>query len=101
VCGHKRGLIRGHHVIYQQNLKRICKDAGEDYAAWRWDQRNMLPMCDICHERHHRAARRVTQDILRRRAPKVMEFAFDLDAKFDDGRKPATAFLLRFYPLPT
>lgn len=40
-----------------------------------WDLRNMLPVCELCHTRHHRAFRRITR---RELTSAAIEFANEL-----------------------
>lgn len=42
-CGKPAAQL--HHVIYQQHVKRYGGDLG--------DERNLIPTCVRCHERHH------------------------------------------------
>lgn len=97
-CGRKRGPVRGHHIIYQQELKRIAHDLGLSYERLRWDDRNRMPLCDPCHERHHSAMSRIPMAVVREAAPKATQFAAELDRQYEDGRSPAIAFLERTYP---
>lgn len=91
VCGatkRQRVTVRGHHVVRQQVLRRIAKAThrrtGEDYFTVEqrllWDRRNLMPICDPCHEAHHPPARsrRITRAEVRRAAPQVEQFAREL-----------------------
>jgi len=51
VCNAKRP--HGHHVITQQVLRRTCASHRLDYERYRWDERNLLPLCERCHAQHH------------------------------------------------
>lgn len=53
ICGCGKSPVIWHHVIYQQELRRV---AGRDDALaerLRGDERGMVPMAQSCHERHH------------------------------------------------
>lgn len=51
VCGARRP--HGHHIITQQRIRKQCQILGFNYDLYRWDQRNLLAVCERCHARHH------------------------------------------------
>lgn len=56
ICGAR--YPDGHHVIPKRYLKT------NDLQDFLWDQRNMLPLCSGCHDRHERAFARVPREKL-------------------------------------
>lgn len=44
-CPNPRAFWRAHHVVYEQELRRLGRPI--------YDERNALRMCDHCHGRHH------------------------------------------------
>ena len=57
ICGCGQTADVFHHVVYQQELRRV---AGRDKAladTLRGDPRGMVPMAQSCHERHHSRSR--------------------------------------------
>jgi hypothetical protein len=77
VCGRRRAEA-GHHIIRVQTLRKEALSRGFDFERVRWDVRNRLAVCGECHERHHKASRRIPLALLRRKAPKVFQFAREL-----------------------
>jgi hypothetical protein len=73
VCG--AAGVQGHHIVYQQHLRRVARKLGVDVDRLLWDKRNALPLCERHHTAHHNASYRITADVLRRHAPKVFQFA--------------------------
>jgi len=64
VAGCGRPADVRHHVVYQQELRRV---AGRDKArgdALRGDPRGMVPMCNSCHERHHSRSKPLPLSVL-------------------------------------
>jgi len=80
VCG--RGPCQGHHVITQQQLRRIARTNALDLQSLLWDSRNRLPLCEACHYAHHQRRRTVPRAVLRRHCPKVFQFARELDLEW-------------------
>lgn len=74
ICGAARP--RGHHIVYQQILRREHPDRYEDI---RWDYRNLLPLCDRHHAMHHSRAKAIPLSIVLVAQPKVVQFARELD----------------------
>lgn len=72
VCGCGRRAAQLHHVIYQQELRRIARAAGTSARALIADPRNLVPVAFDCHGQHHAAARRLE---LWRLPDSVFEFA--------------------------
>lgn len=78
-------VIRGHHIVKRQTVERLAKslarDAGGDIGTFvarlAWDQRNLLPLCDRCHEAHH-GPDRLSLSLIAREAPLVFGFAREL-----------------------
>lgn len=57
ICGCGNMAVVRHHVIAQQELRRV---AGRDMAlkdTLCGDPRGMVPMAQSCHERHHSRSR--------------------------------------------
>jgi hypothetical protein len=54
-CGHR--AVQLHHVVYEQELMRRYAQGrhrdGPTRSSLRKDQRNLVPVCKRCHERHH------------------------------------------------
>jgi len=67
---------RGHHIITQQQLRRLPEmDDPVHAAVVLWDRRNCLPLCDRCHARHHSKFRQVPLGVVLTKAPEVVRFA--------------------------
>lgn len=96
VCGAR--IVHGHHLIYQQQLRRIAVDLGIEYERVRWDRRNLLALCDRHHSAHHSGAHRVVSTIVLAGAPKFGQFVRELDRQYEDGREPVAEFVRRTYP---
>jgi cytochrome c553 len=55
--------VQRHHVIYRQELRHVgaeWRERGGDWKSvdamkkkWLADDRNLIPLCQRCHERHH------------------------------------------------
>jgi 5-methylcytosine-specific restriction endonuclease McrA len=69
-CGLRRFDLQVHHVITQQQLKKIGR---KDVL---WDLRNALVLCPLCHERHTSAFKRIPREKLR---IENIDFALELD----------------------
>jgi heterodisulfide reductase subunit C len=76
ICG-ERGP-RGHHIITQQLLRRTALSKGLDLEAIRWDQRNLLALCDRHHAAHHAKMPAIALSIVLMHQPKVLAFASEL-----------------------
>lgn len=76
VCGAKEP--QGHHIVWQQQLRRQATWLGVEFERLRWDRRNLLPLCEGCHGANHARSRPVTLEELRAHAPKVFQFAREL-----------------------
>lgn len=85
----RANFASGHHIISQQQLKANAQANSRDLERIRWDRRNLLPLCQRCHGRHHSRMRPVTLQELRRYAPKVFQFAREIGE---------LAWLQRMYP---
>jgi hypothetical protein len=77
MCG--RGPSQGHHVITQQELKHVARAKRVLLMTIRWDLRNMLPLCESCHERHHKGICRVPLLLAFRLCPGLDDFARECD----------------------
>jgi hypothetical protein len=90
VCGTqgRNFYVEAHHIVYQQELRRqLSAIKGTDaYAELMWDVRNMLPLCRLCHARHHNARRRVTTQELKQHAPRAWQFAANVGCGWFIGR---------------
>lgn len=92
-CAKQRGLQR-HHVIYQQELRRLATDefGRRDRAREARlvaDPRNLVPVAPRCHAAHHSRATPLRVCWL---PNSVFEFAEEVM-----GAGPAHAYLSRFY----
>jgi 5-methylcytosine-specific restriction endonuclease McrA len=67
-----------HHVVYQQHIDE----------AVRWDPRNAMSTCSVCHEAHHNASRRIP---LSRLSSTHLEFAREVLGDYADD------YLKRYY----
>lgn len=90
ICG-RRLDVQAHHVVYKTLIKSIAQTAGRDPHEWLWDRRNGLPLCKVCHSRHHAGVRRVSRMLLVAKLPQVFKFAKELGPQ-------AVALLKREYP---
>lgn len=75
-----------HHIIYVQHLLRLAPDHGRPIEEVLWDLRNMLPLCESCHSRHHSAFSRIPRHLL---PDEALEFAAELELGW---------FIVREYP---
>jgi 5-methylcytosine-specific restriction endonuclease McrA len=87
VCG--KPHAKGHHIITQQQLRKTAESEGLDYRRLRWDQRNLLPLCERCHVRHHSRIAPVPLAVILTEAPKVLQLARELGIEW---------YLSREYP---
>lgn len=82
VCGRRPSF--GHHVIDQEELRKLARSRGLDVDRLLWDERNRLPVCEGCHHAHHRwllrssPTGRIPRAVLRRHCPDVFAFAASL-----------------------
>lgn len=80
VCGNTyRVECDAHHIVPLQTLRREAKRLGFDFERVRWDRRNRLACCRICHERHTSRHRPISRSVLVRHASKVFQFARELN----------------------
>jgi hypothetical protein len=77
VCGARRP--HGHHIITQQQLRKQCQTLGIDYDPYRWDQRNLLALCERCHAGHHSKMHQLPMAVILVNAPKVVTMAKELN----------------------
>jgi hypothetical protein len=80
LCGSR--LVQGHHVITQQELRRIARSKGLDVDRLLWDRRNCLALCQRHHDAHHSWSHRLTLDLVLAKCPKVAQFARELDLEW-------------------
>lgn len=79
VCGNTYNRdCEAHHIVRVQTLRKQAAKLGLDLDRIRWDNRNRLPVCDVCHQRHHSRFRPIPMRVLREHAPKVFQFAREL-----------------------
>lgn len=64
-CGGR--AVHQHHVVTRQHLKQ--------YGGSPRDERNLVPVCLVCHFDHHSAGRRLPASAL---PPSVFEFVREL-----------------------
>ncbi len=90
VCG--GAVTYGHHIITQQKLRQVVAArtmaaALDPYATApvprldrvRWDARNRLWLCERHHLAHHARTKPVAWSVLQEHAPKVFQFAAELN----------------------
>lgn len=75
-------VVRAHHVLRRKILERHLRarhwpENAIIFAAW--DPRNRLPVDDFCHGDHHNGMRRLSLDLITRKAPESILFAKELD----------------------
>jgi hypothetical protein len=66
----------GHHVITQQQLRKL--DGMDDpihSESILWDRRNLLALCDRCHARHHSKYLPVPMAKVLQHCPEIVAFA--------------------------
>lgn len=100
MCGKgskQRVACRGHHALYRAKLREWAQRAGLEFSRLEWDLRNLVALCDDCHERHHSGARPIPWALVAKAAPKLTRFAAEIDRAFEAGQAPAAAFLERTY----
>lgn len=95
VCGVTAG-VEGHHVVYQQTLRKVAQMTGLEFDRLRWDTRNRLPLCARHHQAHHVGRLRVPLEVVLEHAPKLMQFVRELD-RAHDGCEPVSCFIERTY----
>lgn len=91
VCG-SRLFVESHHVVYKQVVRKIAESAGQDPDEVMWDVRDALPVCTVCHARHHSGAARIPRPLLVAKAPQAFQFARELGPV-------AIAHIKRSYPM--
>jgi len=79
----------GHHIISQQQLRKTAEELDLDYRRLRWDQRNLLALCDRHHAGQHSKMHPVPLSTILAEAPKVVQFARELGLEW---------YLSRHYP---
>ena len=57
ICGCGQPAAIFHHVVYQQELRRVALHDTTLKATLCGDTRGMVPMAQSCHERHHSRSR--------------------------------------------
>ena len=88
ICGSAN--VQGHHIVYQQRIRRAAQKLGLDVDRLLWDDRNRLWLCPRHHDAAHSRARPVSRSVLERHAPKVFQFTREI------GELP---WLERMYPV--
>jgi hypothetical protein len=78
VCRRRCGVVRGHHVIEKQLLRKQCRTLGYDAEQTLrvlWDRQNELRVGDQCHNDHHFSGRAtVTRAVVARGCPDLPGF---------------------------
>lgn len=82
VCGQISPANHGHHALTQQALRNRASELGLDIEQIRWDQRNHITLCPRHHAAHHNASGRVTLATILAAAPKLQQFARELDLEW-------------------
>lgn len=88
VCG-ERNRVEGHHILPKRDIKQWALSEGlttADAQKYLWDERNGLPLCVDCHQRHETAFQRVPRRLL---PDSAFEFAKEMDLDY---------LLDRYYP---
>ncbi len=70
--------IEAHHIIAKQTIKKTAKTEGWDWDREQeaiWDNRNGIPLCSECHQRHEVAFKRVSRSNV---PDAAVEFAAEL-----------------------
>jgi hypothetical protein len=67
ICGCGHPAVALHHVVYQQEIRRRNGDTS--------DPRSMVPVAQVCHERHHSHFRSLPLSVL---PDEAFDFARDL-----------------------
>lgn len=65
VCG-RRGVV-AHHVVYKQELRKR--------GLLEYDVRDAMPLCDLCHARHHNRSQPIPIQML---TDGHIDFAFEV-----------------------
>jgi hypothetical protein len=77
ICGSQR--VEAHHIITRQRLVAKARELGIDADRLLWDRRNKLWLCDRHHASHHSRMKPVLWAVLVEHAPKVFQFARELE----------------------
>jgi hypothetical protein len=75
-------VVEGHHIVRRSLIEGQAKVLGWDDDQLQrkvWDLRNQLPLCGDCHRRHHSGMKRLTWKIVVTHAPKVEQFAREVE----------------------
>lgn len=75
-------VIRAHHVLRRGVIERELRSRGateRQIVSAAWDTRNRLPVCDQCHERHHKKSHKLRISEVIKHAPKAIQLARELD----------------------
>jgi hypothetical protein len=77
ICGCGNPADISHHVIRRQDLRQAVKEDWifATYEELVLDPRNMVPMAQSCHERHHSRSRPLRLSVL---PDEAFEFAADV-----------------------
>lgn len=75
--------IEGHHIVRVQILKDYIRGSGrpwtpQEIAALLWDRRNRMPLCELCHTRHHRRLPALAWKLIEERFWEAVAFATEL-----------------------
>ncbi len=89
ICNAAAIHSKAHHIITQQELRKVALRLGRDLESIRWDRRNRLWLCERHHTAHHSRMKPITWAVLEQHAPKVFQFARELGL---------TPWLERTYP---
>lgn len=100
-CGHRpyewerKYELEVHHVVRQQVLRRMARDATLDPVLVVWDPRWAMTLCvepapERCHQRHTLRVRRVPGTLV---PPQAWIAAEELDDALEAAGRPRTAIL--------
>lgn len=75
VCGCGESAVQRHHVVYQQDLRAAAVRLEATTRELLRDERNLVPVANLCHGRHHSGLRRFPLEVL---PDAVFEFAVEV-----------------------
>jgi hypothetical protein len=75
-------MPHGHHIITQQQMRKQCAMLELDFERYRWDKRNLLPLCERHHARHHSKIWPISIALVFAHAPKVLQVARELECEW-------------------
>jgi hypothetical protein len=73
--------IEGHHVVRKELIKgraREQKWTQDELDRRLWDLRNKLDLCERCHKGKHHNGKKLPWSLVRKAAPKAIQFAREI-----------------------